>query len=112
MTLWNKIVIGTKFLFVGFESATDYTLVLLNKYLSSGNIAERVQKAREYIDSCIAFLRKYQEFCPVRWVVDYDKLLRVLQTLSDVLADNKVTSEEIQKTIADAKAAIEEWMKN
>ena len=67
MSLWNKIVIGTKFLFGGFESATDYALQLLNKYLAKDKVAANVQKAREYVENILGFLRKYQDFCPGKW---------------------------------------------
>ena len=38
MNLWNKIVLGFKFFFRGFESATDYALMLLNEYLLSDGV--------------------------------------------------------------------------
>lgn len=112
ITLWNKIVAGTKFMFCGFESATDYSLNLLNKYIGSGDIAERVQEARKYIGDIIGFLTKYQEFCPMKWLDDYNALICVLNTAYDALSDGKITPEEVYKAIADAKMAIAEWMKN
>ena len=111
MNLWNKIVLGTKFLFGGFESATDYLLSLLNKFLSSGKIPDRIQKAREYVASILSYMRKYEKYCPAIWASHYEKLEAAVQTLLDVFADNKVTPEELEKAVADIKAAIEEWMK-
>ena len=42
----------------------------------------------------------------------YDKVLTAVETLSKTLEDNKVTPEEINKVIADVKAAIAEWMED
>lgn len=109
MSLWNKIVIGTKFLFGGFESATDYVLQLLNKYLAKNKVAANVQKAREYVENILGFLRKYQDFCPGKWAPHYDKVLAAVETLTKTLEDNKITPEELDKVIAVVKNAIAEW---
>lgn len=110
MSLWNKLVLGTKFLFGGFESVTDYLLKLLNKFLSGGKISERIQKAREYVATILGYLKKYEKFCPAIWCTHYEKLLAAVQTLLDVFADNRVTPDELDKAIADIKAAITAWM--
>jgi len=115
MPLWNRIVLGTKFLLFGFESASDYMLKLLNEFISTGNISERIQEIREYVSSLIFYMRKYQKYCPSIWENDYAKLLVVIETSNEVLADNKITTDELEKVkkaIADIKAAIEEWMKD
>ena len=112
LSLWNKIVIGTKMFLFGFESATDYGLKLLNVYLGSENIAANIQKARAYVNAIHGYMVKYRKFCPVGWVPHYDKLLVAIQTLNDTFADNQITQEEIGKAKADIQAAIEEWMKD
>lgn len=112
MSFWKKLTIGMKFLFGGFESATDYALKLLNDYLSKEKVADRVAKAREYVETILGYLRKYQSFCPSIWTVHYEKLLSAVETLCGVFADNQVTKNEIEKAIADVKAAIDEWMKD
>lgn len=111
MNLWNKIVIATKFVFGGFESATDYLLKILNDFLSKGNIAEGVQKAREFVQSILQYMKKYEKYCPAIWVTHYEKLMAAVQTLVDVFEDGKVTSEEIENAVKAVKAAIEDWMK-
>ena len=111
MSIWNKIVLGTKFLFVGFESATDYAIHLLNKFLGNSEVIENTQKARAYVGKILGFMRKYQRFCPVIWVKDYEALLVAVQTLSDAFEDNQLSIEEVNKAIADFKAAVEEWMR-
>ena len=112
MSLWNKIVIGTKFLFGGFEPATDYALKLLNMYIGNGKIAANIQKAREYVEWILGYLRKYQDFCPGKWVPYYDKVLTAVETLIKALEDNQFTPEELDKVIADVKAAVAEWMED
>ena len=107
MTLWNKIVLGTKFLFGGFESATDYLLNLLNEFLLKENVAENVQKTREYVVTILGYLKKYEKYCPAIWAVYYEKLENSVQAFGDILQDGKVTSDEVEKV----KAAIADWMK-
>ena len=111
MSLWNKIVLCTKFVFGGFESATDYILNLLNEFLCNVNIAERVNKIRDFAETAVTYLRKYEKYCPAVWASDYAKLMGVVQTLVDILEDGKVSSEELEKAIAAVKDAIEEWKK-
>lgn len=111
MNLWNKIVIATKFVFGGFESATDYLLKILNDFLSKGNIAEGVKKAREFVQSILQYMKKYEKYCPAIWATHYEKLMAAVQTLVDVFEDGKVTSEEIENAVKAVKAAIEDWMK-
>ena len=111
MNLWNKVVLGTKFLFGGFESATDYLLRLLNEFLVKENVAGCVQKAREYVVAILSYMKKYEKYCPAIWVSHYEKLMAAVQALVDVFEDGKVTAEEIETAIAAVKAAIDEWMK-
>lgn len=111
MSIWNKIVLGTKFLFGGFESATDYLLKLLNSFLSGGKVSERIQKAREFVSTILGYMKKYEKYCPAIWCTHYEKLMAAVQTLLDVFEDNQISSEELDKAVADIKAAIEAWMK-
>ena len=110
MNFWNKIVLGTKFLFRGFESAVDYLLVLLNRFLSKGPVSERIQKARAFVATILGYMRKYEKYCPAIWVRHYEKLEAAVQTLLDVFEDNQVTPDELDKAVADIRAAIYEWM--
>lgn len=109
MTLWNKIVLGGKYLVGGFESAADYLLELLNKFLSQGNISERVQEARAYVATILGYMRKYEKYCPAIWVPHYEKLEVAVQTLLDVFEDSQIKPDELEKAIADIKAAIDVW---
>ena len=45
MNLWNKLTLGTKFLFGGWESALDYLLGFLNTYLAKDGVSKKVTKA-------------------------------------------------------------------
>lgn len=112
MSIWNKIVLGTKFLFVGFESATDYLLKLLNSFLSGGKVvSERIQKAREFVSTILGYMKKYEKYCPAIWCTHYEKLMAAVQALLDVFEDIQISSEELDKAVANIKAAIEVWMK-
>lgn len=110
MNLFNKIVLGMKFMFGGFESATDYLLGLLNEFIGKDNIAGKIQKALEFVSTILKYMKKYEKYCPAIWAGDYLKLIEVLQTLVNILDDSKVTSDEIQAAIAAVKDAIKEWM--
>lgn len=107
MNLWNKIVLGTKFLFGGFESAVDYLLMLLNEFLAKEKISGDIQKVRAFVTDVLKYMHKYEKYCPAIWVTHYERLMDTIQVFVDVLEDNKVTPEEVEKV----KAAIEEWMK-
>ena len=109
MTLWNKISIVVRFMFGGFESATDYVLKLLNKYLGDEKVSENVQKYRKYVVESYNFLTKYSEFCPAKWEMEFDALLKAVNTLCVAFEDNKITPEEMNKFISDCKAAIATW---
>ena len=109
--MWNKIVLGTKFIFGGFESATDYLLGLLNDFIGKENVAGKIQKALEFVSTILKYMKKYEKYCPAIWASDYLKLIDVLQMFVNVLDDSKVTADEIQVAIASVKDAIKEWMK-
>ena len=111
MGLWNKIVLGAKFMFGGFESATDYVLKLLNDYLSKDGVADRVQKVREFTLTALSYIKKYEKYCPAIWANDYLRLEDVIQTLVDSFEDGNLSKEEIENTIASVKEAIDNWMK-
>ena len=110
MNLWNKIVLGAKFLFGGFESAIDYLLGLLNEFLAKEGVAKRVQEVREFVAKILSYMKKYEKYCPAIWVSHYEKLMEAVQTLVDITADDKITPEELQQAISAVKAAISEWM--
>lgn len=111
MNLWNKIVLGSKFLFGGFESATDYLLGLLNEFLGKENVTAKIRKALEFVSTILKYMKKYEKYCPAIWANDYLKLISVLEMLVGVLDDSKVTADEIKKAIDAVKDAIDEWMK-
>lgn len=111
MSIWNKIVLGAKFMFGGFESATDYLLGLLNSFLGKEGVAGKLQKTVEFVSTIVKYMKKYEKYCPAIWSADYVKLMSVVQVLVDVFEDGKVDSAEIQKAIDEVKSAIDDWMK-
>lgn len=110
MNVWNKIVVVAKFVFGGFEAVTDYLLKLLNELLSNGVVADRIKKVCDYTVAILAFLKKYEKYCPAIWADDFIKLMAVIQVLVDVFADSKVTPDEAQKVIANVQQTISDWM--
>lgn len=111
MGLWNKIVLVAKFMFGGFESATDYLLKLLNDFLNREGVAGNVQKVREFALTILKYLRKYEKYCPAIWANDYLRLEAAIHTIPAALEDGSLTKEEIEKIIGSVKDAIENWMK-
>jgi len=109
ISLWNKIVIGVRFFFVGFESAVDYVVILLNDFLAQEGIVDRVQKARDFVAKILGYMVKYEKYCPAIWVTHYEKLEIAVKALVDAFEDGKVDRQEIKNTIASVKAAINEW---
>ena len=107
----DKFVLALKFMFGGFESATDYLYGKFNDFLSGDNIAAKVQKVRDFAVAILKYSKKYEKYCPAIWVNDYLKLQSVFQMLVDTLEDGKVSPEEAEKAIAAVKDAIAEWMK-
>lgn len=111
MNAWNKIVLGIKFVFGGFEAAIDYLLKLLNEILKIDNVAGRVQQVREFVVTILSYMKKYEKYCPAIWVDDYLKLMSIIQLLVDVFEDGKVDPNELEKAIEAVRDDIEEWMK-
>ena len=111
MGLWNKIVLGAKFMFGGFESATDYLLKLLNDFLNREGVAGNVQKVREFTLTTLKYLNKYEKYCPAIWANDYLRLEAAIQTIPDATEDGSLTKAEIEKIFKSVKDVIDNWMK-
>ena len=61
MNLWNKITLGTKFLFGGWEAALDYLLNFLNEFLARPNVADKAAKLRSTCEYALNFLLRLKE---------------------------------------------------
>lgn len=113
MTFWQKITIGTKFLFGGFESATDYALGLLNNFLSTASpTVAWIVKAVTLARTVYGYLVKYSEYCPSKWRDEYNAVLDAVGTTADSLSDLKLTSEEIKEVTGKFKAVHASWMED
>lgn len=113
MTFWQKITIGTKFLFGGFESATDYALGLLNTFLSTASpTVAWIMKAVTLARTVYGYLVKYAEFCPSKWRDEYGAVLDAVGTTADALSDLRLTSEEIKEITGKFKAVHAAWMED
>lgn len=96
MTIWNKIVVVTKFFFGGFESATDYLIKILASFLESDTIGSNIPKAYQACKACLDALNKYARFCPVSWTNEYLALRGAIADCVDILADGKITAAELK----------------
>lgn len=113
MTFWQKITIGTKFLFGGFESATDYALGLLNNFLSTASpTVAWIVKAVTLARTVYGYLVKYAEFCPSKWRDEYGAVLDAVSSVTVSLSDLKLTSEEIKEITGKFKAVHAAWMED
>lgn len=111
MNLWNKITIGCKFLFGGWESALDYLLGYLNEYLARDGVADKVAKVRETASWALDWLFKLGPYCPEKWKNEYRAIVDVVADVIAVANDGKLTAEEcksLANSFAEAKAKWEE----
>lgn len=110
MNLWQKLTLGCKFLFGGFESATDYLLGILNGWLTKPTTAEMVSEIYRKAASILALLNKYSCFCPAKWLAEWNATLGAVENVVAAFADGKVTPEETAAAVAGFKSAYDAWM--
>lgn len=107
MNFWNKITLGTKFLFGGWESALDYLLGFLNTYLAKDGVSEKVTKVRETCAWALDWLLKLRVYVPTKWHNEYNAITDVVADVIAVSRDNRITAAEIKAlaaSFAEAKA--------
>ena len=109
MNLWNKITLGTKFLFGGWESALDYLLGFLNDYLAKDGVADKVAKVRDTCAWALNWLLKLQNYVPVKWQVEYRAVLDVVADVIAVANDGKLTAAELTALAESFKEAKRKW---
>lgn len=113
MTFWQKITIGTKFLFGGFESATDYALGLLNTFLSTTSPTMAwIVKAVTLARTVYGYLVKYAEYCPSKWRDEYNAVIDAVGSTADSLSDLRLTPEEFKEITGKFKAVHAAWMED
>lgn len=109
MNLWNKLTLGTKFLFGGWESALDYLLNFLNAYLAKENIANKVEKVRDTAAWALNWLLKLGEYVPDKWRNEYGAITDVVADVIAVANDGKLTATEIKALAASFAEAKAKW---
>lgn len=109
MSWFQKIITGTKFLFGGWESALEYVLELLNKFLADGGAAERVAKGYELAMTVLYYIKKFRTYCPNVWLAEYDATSDAVEKFAVIFADGKIEAEELARATAAFTAACEEW---
>lgn len=111
MNLWNKITLGTKFLFGGWECALDYLLDFFNSYLAKDGVASKVDKARETAAWALDWMLKIKIYIPHKWRGEYDTITSIIADVISVANDGKLTTEEVKAlgaAFAEAKAKWDE----
>lgn len=110
MNFWNRLVFYSKYLFGGFESASDYLLIHINKYLDKTNVADKVQQVKKVVDWVIKWLEKLSKYCPEIWRKEYEAVIATFKALSDALADGQLSKAEIQSFVEGAHLVYDQWM--
>lgn len=109
MNLWNKITLGTKFLFGGWESALDYLLGFLNDFLAKPNVAGKVEKVRDTAAWALDWLLKLKIYVPTKWHNEYNAVTDVVADVIAVANDGRLTAAELTGLAASFKAAKAKW---
>lgn len=109
MNIWQKLKLGTKFLFGSFESASDYLLSLLNDYLAKTSVAANVAKAREKIGYAYSWLVRLEPYCPKKWSGDYHRIISAVEILFNALEDGKISAGELEDMSGAVQLAYKEW---
>lgn len=109
MNLWNKLTLGTKFLFGGWESALDYLLGFINGYLAKPNIADKVEKVRDTAAWALDWLLKLKVYIPAKWHNEYNAVTDVVADIIAVANDGKLTAEEVKSLAIAFNEAKAKW---
>lgn len=109
MNLWNKITLGTKFLFGGWESALDYLLGFLNDFLAKDGIADKVKKVYDTAKWGLDWLYKLRPYVPLKWCTEYEVIMDVIGDVLSVAKDGKIESAELTALAAAFKEAKAKW---
>lgn len=109
MSFWNKITIGAKFLFGGWESALDYLLGFLNNYLAKPGVAEKVKEVHSTARWALDWLLDLSPFIPEKWKVEYGIIMNLVADIVSVAADGKVEAKELADLIETFREAKEKW---
>ena len=109
MNLWNKMTLGTKFLFGGWEAALDYLLNFLNEFLARPNIADKAVKLRNTCEYALNFMLRLKEYVPEKWQKEFNAILDVVADIIAVTRDNRITAEEVKTLAASFAEAKKMW---
>lgn len=109
MSVWNVIMTYLRLRLRGFESAADYILGLLNKFLERDDVAKNVEKGHAVAVSVREWMDRLRKYCPAPWAKYYEALYVCVVALCEVFADGKVDSAELRKVCDEFKAAYDKW---
>lgn len=109
MSFWQKITMGTKFLFGGWESALDYLLKILNEFLSKPSIAGNIKKVYDTCTWALNWLLKIKPYIPEKWLNEYNAITDVVADVLSIAADGQLTTEEVIALGDSFKEAKAKW---
>lgn len=109
MSFWNKIVIGSKFLFGGWESALEYLLRFLNEYLNKPEVAKNVEKINDTAAWALGWLAKLRKYVPSKWFNKYDAIVVVLSEILAITEDKLLTVDECKRLTTAFMEAKAKW---
>lgn len=109
MSTWQKVVVGVKFFFGGFDCAISYILKYLNDYLEKEDVAKNVQAAYATIMSVLRTTEKYIKYCPTAWLNEYYALRGAIADCAAILYDGKITEEEVDSLMDIFATAKSRW---
>ena len=90
-----------------FEELTDTALSKLNSLL--GKDERNIQKMRSAVESVLALLVKYADWCPSPWRNEFDAIVLIVRKLVDVFADSRVDDKELKAVVSEFKKAYAKW---
>ena len=109
MNIWNKITLGSKFLFGGWTSALDYLLGFLNTFLAKENVAAKIDRVRETCAWALDWLLKLKIYVPTKWLNEYTAITNIGADVIAVANDGKLTVEEIAALSEAFQTAKRKW---
>lgn len=106
----QKLIAGTKFLLLGWETALDYVLGLLNAFVASNAaVGAKIAAGRALALDALYYLKKFRKYCPNAWIDAYDPTVDAVETLVRIFDDGKVEAAELARAKIAFEKAYAAW---
>ena len=111
-TAWAYLKGALSFGTTGRLAVVDYIIEeVLCALMNLESVAANLAKAHALLANVCDKLDYYAEYIPVPWMGYYDAIRTAFGDMRDTLADGKVERAEIERVIANVKAAVAMWHK-